>query len=159
MTTRAKRRAAALLGSGILLLAAGIPAAANGPVERFTEDVTGDVFECEDATYTVTSGQINIVVHEGSSASGNQNFTFTLTPKNVVAEDESGNVVRIVGAIWEGGAFKAKIDHGVFTETLKLQIVTRGGGTVGSVNTTFHVTAQPNNFVIKDFDFGTCELP
>jgi len=24
---------------------------------------------------------------------------------------------------------------------------------------TFHITAQPNNIVVKDFDFGTCVLP
>jgi hypothetical protein len=28
--------------------------------------------------------------------------------------------------------------------------------TLDSVNVTFHITAQPNNIVVKDFDFGTC---
>jgi hypothetical protein len=37
--------------------------------------------------------------------------------------------------------------------------VSKGGGTVDSVNLTFRVTAQPNNFVVKDFDFGTCAPP
>jgi hypothetical protein len=33
------------------------------------------------------------------------------------------------------------------------------GATVDSVNLTVHVAAQPNNFVVKDFDFGTCAPP
>ena len=45
------------------------------------------------------------------------------------------------------------------TATQKLQIVSKGGGIVDSVNLTFHITAQPNNVVVKDFDFGTCEAP
>lgn len=141
------------------MLAAATPALADRPAERFTEDVTGETLVCEDATYTITSGQINIVVHEGSSASGNQNFTFTLTPKNVVAEDEEGNTYRIVGAVWGGGAINANTGGEVFTVTEKLQIVSRGGGTADSVNTIFHITAQPNKLVIKDFDFGTCASP
>jgi hypothetical protein len=38
-----------------------------------------------------------------------------------------------------------------FTATQKLQIVSERGGTVDSVNLTVHVTAQPNNFVVKNF--------
>jgi hypothetical protein len=46
-----------------------------------------------------------------------------------------------------------------FTDTEKLQIVSKGGRSVDSVNLTFHVTAQPNNIVVKDYDFGTCSAP
>jgi hypothetical protein len=31
---------------------------------HFTEDVTGDVLDCGDTTYTVVSGEIAIVLHE-----------------------------------------------------------------------------------------------
>jgi hypothetical protein len=35
--------------------------------------------------------------------------------------------------------------------------VERGGGSVDSVNVTFHVNAVDGEFTnIKDFDFGTC---
>jgi hypothetical protein len=142
-----------------LLLALTVPALASQPATHSTEDVTGDTFQCDTAVYTVTSGTVSIVTHEGSSASGNTNFTVTITPRNVVAVDEAGNQYSIAGAIWFGGTFNANTGGEQFTDTDKLQIVSRGGGTVDSVNVTFHVTAQPNNIVVKDFDFGTCAEP
>ena len=148
-----------LLSSVGLLLALTAPALANQPAEHFTEDVTGDTFQCDTAVYTVTAGTISIVVHEGASASGNLNFTVTITPRSVVAVDEAGNQYSIVGAVWFGGTFNANTGGQQFTDTDKLQIVSQGGGTVDSVNVTFHITAQPNNIVVKDFDFGTCVLP
>lgn len=153
-----RRTIVAMLAVGVVMVFT-TAVLANGPAERFTEDVTGDLIICEDATYTVTSGEVQIVEHLGAAAQGNQNFTFTLTPRKVAAEDEFGNVVSVVGAFWGGGAFNANTGGEVFTFTGKLQLVSKGGGTVGSVNVTFHVTAQPNNFVIKEFDFGTCEEP
>lgn len=149
--------------SVVLLALVGVMVSATtalaGPAERFTEDVTGEQFICDDAVYTITSGEIQIVVHEGSAAQGNQNFTFTLTPRKVVAEDESGNLVSIVGAQWGGGAFNANTSGEVFTFTDNFQLLSQGAGTVGNVNATFHVTDQPNNFVIKDFNFGNCSSP
>lgn len=148
-----------LLLSGVgLLLALTVPALAQ-PAEHFTEDVTGDTIQCDTAVYTITSGTISIVAHEGASASGNLNFTVTITPRNVVAVDEAGNQYSIVGAVWFGGTVNVNTGGEQFTDTEKLQIVSKGGGTVDSVNLTFHVTAQPNNLVVKDFDFGTCEAP
>lgn len=129
---------------------------ANGPAAHFIEDVTGVQFICDDTVYTITSGDIRVVVHDGSAAQGNQNSTFTLTPIKVVAEDESGNPVSIVGATWLGGAFNANTGGGVFTLTDKFQLLGERGGIVGNVNVTFHVTDQPNNLVIKDFDVGNC---
>jgi hypothetical protein len=153
------RRIFLLLSSVGLLLALTVPALANQPATHSTEDVTGDTFQCDTAVYTVTSGTISIVVHEGTSASGNMNFTVTITPRNVVAVDEAGNQYSIVGAIWFGGTFNANTGGQQFTDTDKLQIVSQGGGTVDSVNVTFHVTEQQNHVVVKDFDFGTCAEP
>lgn len=152
------RRIVVLLSSIGLLALAG-PALASQPAVHFTEDVTGDTFQCDTAVYTVTSGTIRTVVHEGASASGNTNFTATITPRKVVAVDEAGNQYSIVGAVWFGGTINASTGGEQFTSTQKLQIVSEGGGTVDSVNLTFHVTAQPNNIVVKDFDFGTCAAP
>jgi hypothetical protein len=148
-----------LLSSVGLLLALTAPALANQPAEHFTQDVTGDTFQCDTAVYTTTSGTVSIVVHEGASASGNENFTVTFTPHDVVVVDEAGNQYSVVGAVWFGGTFNANTGGQQFTDTDKLQIVSQGGGTVDSVNVTFHITAQPNNIVVKDFDFGTCVLP
>jgi hypothetical protein len=152
-----RRTVVLLIVVAVMALATAAPA--NEPAEKITVPVTGDQFVCDDAIYTITSGEVQIVTHEGSAAQGNANFTFTLTPRKVVAEDELGNVVSIVGATWAGGAFNANTGGEVFTLTDKFQLVSQGGGSVGNVNVTFHVTAQPNNFVLNDFDFGNCSSP
>lgn len=154
-----RRHLVLLLLALAAVMAVSTSAFADGPAMRFTEDVTGDVFVCDDADYTITSGEIQLVIHEGASAQGNTNFTVTLTPRKVVATDGSGNQVSIAGAFWVGGTFNANTGGEVFTLTDKFQLVSKGGGTVGSVNATVHVTAQPNNFVIKDFNFGSCSSP
>lgn len=155
-----KRLGVLIVAVGTMLGVTASSAVANQPAMKFTEDVTGDVIACETAIYTLVSGEIQTVIHEGASASGNHNFTGTITPRKVVAEDEEGNLYAVRGAFWFGGAFNANTTGEVFTFTGKLQIVSKGGGgTADSVNLTFHVTAQPNNFVLKEFDFGTCEEP
>jgi hypothetical protein len=153
------RRTAVLLVAFVVAMALATTVLASGPAQKFTEDATGAQFVCDDATYTVTSGEIQIVMHQGLAAQGNQNFTVTVTPRKVIAEDGSGNSVSIVGAFWAGFAFNANTDGVVSTFTDKFQILSSGGGTVGNVNVTFHVTAQPNNVVLKDFDFGNCSSP
>lgn len=150
-------RALVLLLAFVLLLVLAAPALANQPAFRFTEDVTGDVFECEDRLYTITSGELWTVIHTGESASGNMNFTITVTPHQVVAVDGEGHEFSIVGAFWFGATLNANTGGFQGTDTLKVQFVGEGG-TADSVNLTFHATAQPNNIVVKDFDFGTCEL-
>jgi len=107
---------------------------------------------------TVASGELAIVVHDGPAAQGSQNFTLTATPHNVVAVDSEGNEYSVRGApvrrtlnVNTGG------EQATFTS--KLQIVAPGQGTVDGVNLTLHVTAQPNNFVLEEFDFGSCEDP
>jgi len=144
------------LGSIVALAGLAVPAYA-APAVHNMEHVTGDTLVCESTTYTITSGSIKIVIHEGAAASGNANFTGTLTPQQVVAEDPEGNVYSLRGAFWFGGAFNAQQGTEVFTDTGKLQVVSQGSGTVDSVNVTFHVTGVNGN--VKAFDFGTCEEP
>jgi hypothetical protein len=149
----------AILRAGMVLalLLLGAPTAlANQPAMHFTEDVTGDVFVCGARTYTVVSGTLSVVIHEGESASGNLNFTGTLTPHNVVAEDAAGNTYSIRGAVWFGGTFNAQQGTEQGTFTAKLQIVARGGGTVDSVNVVGHFSPNGKEFFL---DFGTCVLP
>lgn len=158
---RQVRRIGAALASGAALcgLAVG-PAWGNSPAVHFTEDVAGDVIECEQTTYTISSGTIKLTFHEGSSNSGNHNFTGTITPQKVVAVDEDGNVYGVTGAFWFGATFNAQQASEQATFTGKLQIVQKGAGTVDSVNLTFHINAVdgvPTN--IKEFDFGSCAEP
>jgi hypothetical protein len=146
-----------VLASAAALAGLTVPAYANGPASHFEEDVTGDTLVCESTTYAITSGSIQIVIHEGEAASGNQNVTGTITPQDVVAEDSAGNTYSVRGALWFGGAVNAQQGTMVFTDTAKLQIISQGSGTVDSVNVTFHVTTVNGN--VKAFDFGTCEEP
>ena len=141
----------------IALLLLGAPAAlASQPAMRFTEDVTGDVFACGETTYTVVSGTTTTVIHEGESATGNLNFTGTITPHNVVLEDEAGNTYFIAGAVWFGGTFNAQQDAEAGWFTAVLQIIAPGGGTVDSVNVSGHFSPNGKDFSL---DIGTCVLP
>jgi len=146
-------------GVAVLGLSAG-PVSASQPAFHGQEDVAGDTFVCESETYTITSGSIRFTGHEGESESGNTNFTFTLTPQKVVAEDSEGNVYKIAGAFWVGGTTNAQAGSEQSTLTDKFQIIDQGGGTVDSVNVTSHVNAVDGEVTnIKDFDFGTCASP
>lgn len=126
------------------------------PAHHFVQDVTGDVFECATTSYTITSGVVKITFHADRTASGNMNFTGTITPQNVVAVDEAGNVYSIVGAGWFGGTFNSHTGGSEFTDTEKYEIVQQGGGVVDSVNMTAHFS--PNG-TFKFLDVGTCEAP
>jgi hypothetical protein len=117
--------------------------------------IAGDVISCGTTEYTITSGTIKFAIHEGESASGNQNFTGTVTPSKVVATD-GGTTYAVRGAFWFGGTYNAQQDTEQFTFTGKPQIVVPGGGTADSVNITFHVS--PNG-TVKEFDFGSCAEP
>jgi hypothetical protein len=154
------RPARVLIVVSVLVGVLAAPAMASQPAFHFTEDVTGDVFGCAGDTYTITSGELRIVAHEGESTSGNTNFTVTVTPWKVVAEDSAGNPYRIVGAVWFGETANAGSGGFQATLTAKLQIIGQGVGRTDSVNLTVHVLSQPNNFVFHELDFGSCpDLP
>jgi hypothetical protein len=65
--------------------------------------------------------------HEGTSASGNLNFTGTLVPKHVMLVGNDGNMYWAAGAIWFGSAFNAQTGTGTFTFTEHLVFVDPGG--------------------------------
>jgi hypothetical protein len=136
-----------------VLLVGASSALANQPAMHFTQDVTGDTLQCGDTTYTIVSGEIAIVMHEGQSASGNANVTGTITPRNVVIQDQDGNIYSLAGAIWFGATFNANTGGFQATSTDKFQIVSQGGGMVDSVNAVEHVSPNGKEFL---FDFGTC---
>lgn len=150
------RRLLSTVIAACALALSAAPVLANGPAVHDAFPVTGDVLVCGVNNYTITSGTVSIVSHEGSSTPGNLNGTFTGTPKKVVAVDEDGNEYSIVGAVWSGFSLNAQTGGFQTTFTGKLQIVSRGGGTVDSVNVVFHIS--PNGD-INAFDFGTCEVP
>jgi len=140
---------------GTCLALAASPAVAAGAIHE-EESVVGDVFECETTTYTVTSGTLKAVFHEGESASGNFNFTGTLTPKHVTLVDEDGNSYRLAGAVWFGATGNAQQETGQETFTAYLNILAAGGGVVDKVSQTGHFDFEGDGFL---FDKGTCILP
>jgi hypothetical protein len=136
-------------------------AAADEAAVTETFSVVGDQFVCEGATYTIVSGVVHFTLHEGESASGNQNFTITIAPKDVEAvSSATGETVRIVGAFWAGFTANARTGGFQGTATDHFQIVSVGGGTIDDVQVTSHITFRPpDNLVSKDFEFGTCSSP
>jgi hypothetical protein len=154
----ARRRLRFLLVAAAMasvLLVGVSPAVASQPAMHFTQPVAGsDSLQCGDTTYTPISGELVTVVHEGQSASGNTNFTSTITPRHVVLQDQDGNLYSVAGTIWFGGTFNANTGGFQGTSTDKFQILSQGGGTVDSVNGVEHVSPNGTEF---SFSFGTCE--
>jgi hypothetical protein len=142
---------------GLVVALAG-PAAANGPAQHFSESVVGDTFACESGTYTAVSGELRFVIHEGASQGGTFNFTGTLVPTDVRFEDEEGNEFFAAGAVWFGGSFNTRTGGLADTFTFKINIISAdGGGTVGVVNVTEHVSPNGDEFTM--LHNSTCEPP
>lgn len=139
-----------------VVLLASLPAAlADTPTIHFSEDITGEVLgPCVNGTYTVVSGTIEGVLHEGEAASGNQNFTLTLRPQRVVLEDEHGARYTLRGAIWVGGSFNDQTGDEVITAIHSLQVVGAGQGVVDTVR----FFERFRNGELEVLEFSTCEF-
>ena len=150
----------AILAIFAATVAALLPAAAaagSGPAVHFSESVAGDVIPCDGGlTLTAISGSLEGVIHEGTSASGNTNVTGTLVPRDVVLAGSDGNTYRAAGAIWFGGAFNTQRGTDTFTFTEHIAFVGSGGGLVGAIHITEHVS--PNGKSVS-LDLGDCQDP
>lgn len=135
-------------------LYAATPAVAGSPAIHFTEDVTGDVVTC-DSTELTAAGSFKFTLHEGSAASGNENFTGTGVP-NVTFTDAAGNTYRLAGALWFGGAFNAQQETFVFTDTEHFVILNSDGGLFGKISITSHLSANGKEFTLN---MGNCVPP
>ncbi len=138
-----------------LALSLGVASATAAPAQHGEDNVVGDVFVCESATYTVIEGTLKFTIHEGSSKSGNTNFTGTLVPHHVVLVDEDGAKYSNTGAVWFGDTSNAQQGSAQGTFTAHLNIVSKGGGVVDTVRQTGHFGANGE----FELDKGTCELP
>ena len=139
----------------VLAAAAAASPASAAPAQHFEDSVVGDVFQCATTQYTVVEGTLVSVFHEGTSRSGNTNFTGTLVPQQVVLEDEDGNQYSLAGAVWFGDTSNAQQGSAQGTVTAYLNIVSPGGGVVDTVRLTGHFSTTGEFFL----DRGTCELP
>lgn len=149
------------LGLAVMLLLMLAPAtSANAPAITETISVVGDQFVCADDTYTIVSGDVHFTLHEGGSASGNENFTITIAATKVEAVNTAGDSFFIVGAFWAGFTANAKTGGFQATTTDHFQIIAKGEGTVDRVQVTTHITFTPPDKVnVKEFNFGTCASP
>jgi hypothetical protein len=131
------------------IVALVLPVTASGATTHDSFDVTGTVFPCPTHTYTVTSGAIRHVTHEGVDATGTGHFTVTDTPDHVSLVDEAGNLYSLRGAIWFGGR-----NDEILTATHMLNIVGRGG-----VSDSIRLVERFRNGELISHEFGTCEGP
>jgi hypothetical protein len=138
-----------------LALSLSVASATAAPAQHREDSVVGDVFVCESATYTVIEGTLKFTFHEGSSKSGNTNFTGTLVPQNVVLVDEDGAKYRNMGALWFGDTSNAQQGSAQGTFTAHLNIVSQGGGVVDTIRQTGHFGSNGE----FELDHGTCMLP
>jgi hypothetical protein len=138
-----------------LALSLGVASATAAPAQHFEDSVVGDVFVCESATYTTIEGTLKSIFHEGTSKSGNTNFTGTLVPQHAVLEDEDGAKYSIAGAIWFGDTSNAQQGSAQGTFTAYLNIISKGGGVVDTVRQTGHFGSNGE----FELDHGSCVLP
>jgi len=140
---------------GGIALGSAVPAFA-APAVHDSEPASG-VFVCGDRTYTVTGGTLKFAGHEGTSASGNTNATFTLVPVGVTLTDGTTDTVyRLAGALWDGETSNARTGAQQGTFTAHFTIIASGQGVVGNVSMTAHFSSDGKSF---SFDRGSCQLP
>ncbi len=88
-------------------LAVGLQPAFASPAVHIEEDVTGAVFTCSDANYTIISGSVRIVIHEVNANTGGT--AFTDTEKFQIIQQATGSVgsVNLTTHISPNGDFKS----------------------------------------------------
>jgi hypothetical protein len=97
-------------------------------------------------------------VHGTLDSQGIFHITGTGVPQAVTLDDGAGNIYSPPGATHFGGTFTDPDSNSpiAMTSTDKFSIVEAGGGLVGSVNLTEHVTRNGQE---RSFDFGDCQPP
>jgi hypothetical protein len=135
-----------------LLTVSASPVLAD-PATHTSFDPAGDTILCSTKTYTITSGTFYVVDHVVTNAAGGSSASATLTPRDVTATDEAGNLYSLRGILRFGGTSSA--NAGTFHFEGELQIISHGGGTVDSVNIVLAISPAGETF----FYFGTCDPP
>jgi hypothetical protein len=147
-----RRLISALAIAGLIALNAA-PVLADA-AEHTSFPLAGGVIDCGAHQYTFTSGTFDLVVHSGTSPSGNLQFSVTGTADDITAVDAAGNLYRVVGIFHFGGSVDANVNTGPFHFGMKLQIIGEGGGAVDDVNAVLAINPFGGG---KDFfDIGTC---
>jgi hypothetical protein len=149
-----RRRIATLAAMSVFALALGAtPALAGSPAVHLSWDAASNnpPIHCGASTYTVMSGTIDAVVHQGASASGNTNYAATFRSSNVVVQDQNLVSYRTVGAEHSGVTFNITTGRSQDIVVFKLRVV----GTGDSLNVILR-TMPNGDFNI--FGPGTCSV-
>jgi hypothetical protein len=146
-----RRLIAALAIAGLFALSATPVLAA--PAEHTSFPLAGGTINCGAKQYTFTSGTFDVVVHSGTTPSGNGQNSVTGTADNITAVDAAGGLYRVVGIFHFGGSFNPNINTGPFHFGMKLQIISQGGGAVGNVNAVLAINPFGGGV---GFNIGTC---
>jgi hypothetical protein len=118
----------AFVVAAAILVATATPASAAA--ERFTDDLTGEVFSCSGHTYTL-QGEISGVFHFFLDAQGRHHFTLVSTTSSVTATDENGVLYNFTGA--EAFHQQQTTFGTVGHLTLEHNFVVRGEGVVDQI--------------------------
>jgi hypothetical protein len=151
--------AAGLLGAVGTSIAGALPAGATA--QTFSQHqlvpIDGATVTCG-TTALVAAGSFEQVVHGTLDAQGIFHITGTGISRAVTLDDGAGNVYSLHGATHFGATFTDPDSNSpiAMTSTDKFSIVRAGGGLLGSVNVTEHVS---RNGQAHSFDFGSCQPP
>lgn len=136
-----------------LLLGLGGPAAAAPPLEI---SGVGDVFDCGDASYTVTAGTLFVRHEMHTTPSGASHARFHLVGHRLEAVDEAGDSFRIVGIATDVVHYDE--DAAITGEHLivRMRILSQRGGTAGVAHLALHVARDGD---VRFTRAGTCTAP
>jgi hypothetical protein len=155
--TRLLMAAGAALAA-VLSIALPASAAGNaGTTSVTTIDVTGAVFTCPGANYTVLGGTLRFLIHDSIGTDGSEHIRFTRVPLGVTLSDGSTSTIyRLAGANSSGGNLDVGNGQFEFTDITFFNILAPNGGVVARVAGVSHVSPTGSGF---SFTFGQCEAP
>jgi len=130
------------------------PAAADALLARLQAETKAATAEIRRVAYGLRPPALDELGLVGAQ-SGNQIFTVTDTPQDVVLVDEQGATCTLRGATWFGGATNDSTGAEVITATHNLLIIAQGGGVADSV----HLMERFRSGELITHEFGTCQLP
>lgn len=143
---------AATLALGLLLALSG-PAAAAPPLQI---SGVGDVFDCGEASYTVTAGSLMVRHEVHTTPSGTSHAQFHLVGHRLEAVDQSGDSFRIVGSATNVVHYDE--DAAITGEqlTIRMRILSQHGSTAGVAHLSLHVARDGT---LRFTQAGTCTAP
>jgi hypothetical protein len=142
---------AALLGPIVASSAAG--AAAAGGTTIIRQDVTGSTAVCNDTVLTVTSGVLQVAVHQTLTPSGAYHLGVELNAQGVKAVAPTGATYQLPGGMWT----EMNVTPGATTQTEVdvFNAIGQGSAPNFTVRAVVHTTLDANGNVTASVDHFT----